>query len=85
MSVRKYEGIDVDKVKIILDTLKNEGCAITGENPWTAEISTFNIVLQGEWDESQQVLAITLKSRPSFVPESVIWGRIAGLIRQLDD
>lgn len=85
MNVRKYEGISADKVKVILDTLESEGCVITGQNPWTVEISTFNIVLQGEWDEPQQILAITLKTRPSFVPESVIWGRISGLIRQLDD
>ncbi len=78
-----YPQIDKVKIDKILEALKENGCTVTGSNPWNVDTHKHGIKLQGTWDEKTSTLCIIVTDKDWYVPCSKIWDYIDPLIHNV--
>lgn len=81
--VHYYANITQAKITTMLAELQQQGCTVTGSNPWTINTNKYSIVLQGTWVEATSTLSVIVTDKSFLVPCSKIWDMIDPLINGL--
>ena len=81
--VHTYDNITRPKIEEILAKLQANGATVHGSNPWHVDVNKHSIKLQGNWDEENSSLAITVTDKSFIVPCSKIWSTIDPLVEDI--
>ncbi len=75
-----YRNISREKIDLALDTLKKYGAAIVGNNPWTVETHNFGVKIAAKWNQTNQILDITVTDSDGTIPCSMIWSYLDNVV-----
>ena len=78
-----YDRIDQSKMDAILKALTENGCTISGNNPWDVDTHKYGIKLQGSYDPNKEILSIIVTAKDWYVPCSKIWDFIDSTIKHI--
>ncbi|MBF0540065.1 MAG: hypothetical protein HQK91_01260 [Nitrospirae bacterium] len=80
-----YGGISKPKMEEIILELKNNGCSITGANPWNVDVHQFGIKLKGTWSgDTGKNLTVEVTDKSFLVPCSMIWDKIDPIMKHIN-
>ncbi|MBF0564420.1 MAG: hypothetical protein HQK89_04175 [Nitrospirae bacterium] len=78
-----YGNITKEKVDAIINGLKNNGCEVSGTNPWNVDTKHSGVKLRGEWNDKTLTLAITITDKAFYVfDDSLVWNVIDPLMHK---
>ncbi len=80
-ATKDYGNVDKAKVNRILDSLRNSGKSVSGNNPWKIDVKQHGVKLEGSWDEVRSNLHVRVTDKNFYVPYDKIWSTIDPLIR----
>jgi len=79
-STHRYENIDRGKVDALLRALRQNGAAVSGDNPWEVDTHQSGVKLRGRLNEGASNLEVTVVDRDWYVPCSMVGRKIDELV-----
>jgi len=67
----------------MLRALQNNGAVISGDNPWEIDTRQSGVKLRGQLNEAESNLEVTVVGRDWYVPCSMVWQKIDGLMHHI--
>jgi hypothetical protein len=81
-STHRYENIDRGNVDELLRALRQNGAAVSGDNPWEVDTHLSGVKLRGRLNEGASNLEVTVVDRDWYVPCSMVWQKIDELVHR---
>jgi hypothetical protein len=72
--------MDRGKVDALLRALRQNGAAVSGDNPWEVDTHLSGVKLRGRLNEDASNLEVTVVDRDWYVPCSMVWQKIDELV-----
>ena len=72
--------MDRGKVDALLRALRQNGAAVSGDNPWEVDTHQSGVKLRGRLNEGASNLEVTVVDRDWYVPCSIVWRKIDELV-----
>lgn len=78
-----YGPFSQAQINAMLQTLRDKGFEVRGNNPWVIDTHNHGVILQGSWDPTSGMLSVIVTAKDWYVPCSKIWNAIDPILHHI--